>query len=490
MPEQLRWDISLLGLAGLLALIVWIADLPWLIETDEPTIRGSRPPAARQGDVLLLLPDAPAGSADTFGELDCTFGWYNTLWQYFGAFATALERNLSPSLLEDRRLVVVPDRVADGMPENGVQALAEFAESGGQVLLVQPGDRWSEVAGVSPSSKTRPAESITSARGLGLSGRLRRALPEVPLAGQLTPVPATPPWPEGHSLLTVDKRPGLTVREVGAGAVYTAQFEIGCTVTALQQGRPDSGMSFGDQTDDRLLPTAERIAAPSMATARAPYADLLERAVLHRATELRPTPRIWSQPAHRAGSLLVVHPAPASPRAAFAFVDHARSHDSPTTVFAAADRWHERRGALADRAGTDVGLLWVRGSSRPKVTQRYRLGGLTLVEREQSLDRQLAQLADGAAAFDPRRVARVEGAEHHARWSRTVRQLGAAGVRVDVSYGPHGDEQFGYLFGTGYPFYPVDRRGLPVPVAELPYVLHGPSLSIERLETFLRQSRR
>ena len=64
-----------------------------------------------------------------------------------------------------------------------------------------------------------------------------------------------------------------------------------------------------------------------------------------------------------------------------------------------------------------------------------------------------------------------------------------ARIKMDTSFGPNGAEEFGYLFGTGFPFYPLDERGLPLPLLEQPFLLHEQSLTRERLERFLVNSR-
>jgi hypothetical protein len=53
-------------------------------------------------------------------------------------------------------------------------------------------------------------------------------------------------------------------------------------------------------------------------------------------------------------------------------------------------------------------------------------------------------------------------------WARPFAQLAAAGIRLDSSYGPDWHCK-GYLFGTAYPFHPLDPNGLPFTLWELPY---------------------
>ena len=61
-------------------------------------------------------------------------------------------------------------------------------------------------------------------------------------------------------------------------------------------------------------------------------------------------------------------------------------------------------------------------------------------------------------------------------------------MRLDNSLGPSLNEEHGYLFGTGFPFYPLDERGLVLPLLELPYLLNEQNLSEERLARTLLNS--
>ncbi len=491
MIYELKWDLVLIGSMVCLAVGFFTFQTPWIQTADEATTEGSRPPDRTEGDVLLLLPDAPAARAGALDELDCSYGWYNSLWQFYGSFATALTRNLSPEFLAGRNAVIVPRRVARAMPATGVTALSEFVRQGGQLILEQPGSGWGQLTGVNRATGSpQPARNITSVEGLAARGRMRTHLPDVPLAGRLTPAAPADPWPAGPTLLDVNGQPGLLANRVGQGRVYTFLFEFGCTITALQQGRPTENMRFSrDRAEaDSLLPTARRTADESMMQAEAPLADLLEHAVFHRLSEFRPLPRLWPYPDDMAGAFLVAHPTPADIRPTMGYLDWADENDAPSTVFVAADRLSESEAALAERAGADVGLLWIRGIERPPATRTIGLGAIRPLARELSLRDQLTMLDVKLPDDSVPKVARVEGAHHRADWSTTFRQLAAADLRVDNSFGPVAEDHHGYLFGTGFPFYPIDRQGLPLPILELPFVLHGPNLSRDRLQSMLRDS--
>lgn len=486
--SHLKWD--LLALSLLIAGYTGYSFLqePLEQQPDEVETEGSRPPDQTEGDVVLLLPDAPAAPANDFSELDCSYGWYSALWQHYGSFATALSRHLSPEFLAGRSVVIVPRRVAREMPPNGITALASFARQGGQVVLEQPGEGWERLTGISSSGETRDAQSITSVEGLDVRGRLRNHLPDVPLTGSLAPAPAMDPWPQGPAMLEVDTQPGLVTRRLESGIVHTFLFEFSCTLTALQQGKPDGDMTFDGSGHDELVPTAARVADASMKTADVPYADILELAFFQQLSESRPLPRLWPYPGSHAGALLVVHPTSGELRPTLGFLDYAHRSGVHASALVPSDRVSPSKLKVARKTDAEIGLHWIRGLERPPVTETVGIGALQPLAQELSLRRQLDQLEGDLPEDERVRLIRNEGATHSREWARTFRRMAAADLRLDVSYGPVDPEHHGYLFGTGFPFYPIDKQGLPLPVLELPFVLHASNLTRDRLRTALTSS--
>jgi len=488
MWRHVRWDLLLLGLLLTGFAGYSVLQDPFRRPADEAETEGSRPPEQTEGDVVLLLPDAPAAPATAFDELDCSYAWYSALWQHYGSFATALARHLSPEFLAGRAVVIVPRRVARAMPANGINALASFARDGGQVVLEQPGEGWERLTGVTGSGEVRRARTITSVEGLDVHGRLRTHLPDVPLSGTLSPAPAMAPWPEGPVRLDVDSQPGLVTQRLGDGHVHTFLFEFSCTLLGLQQGSPDDGMQFGEEPRGDLIPTASRVADESMLEADVPYADLLEVALFEQLSDLRPLPRLWPYPDSYAGALLAIHPSSGDLESTLGFLEHSQRSEVHASALVASDRVSQPRLQAVRETRADIGLHWIRGLARPPVTERVGIGPLRPLARELSLRRQVEQLRSRLPDSESVRLVRNEAASHSRGWARTFRRMAAADLRVDVSYGPTRREHHGYLFGTGFPFYPIDERGLPFPILELPFVLQGPNLTPDRLREMLAGS--
>jgi hypothetical protein len=485
----LKWDFVLLALIALGFGLTAMLDDPHFQPTESPTTDGSRPPDRTEGDVLLLLPDTPAAEAEKFSELDCSYGWFNSLWQHFGSFATALNRNLSPELLAGRSAVIVPRRVAEAMPSTGISALAGFARNGGQVIVEQPAEGWELLTGVSTSGKVRQALTITSAEGLGVHGPMRKHLPDTPLIGKLLPAPDLDAYPTGPVLLEVDSQPGLTVNALGKGQVYTFLFDFGCTVTGIQQGRPDEKMRFGRDKSAEHVRIDERAAHKRMLTSHVPYADLLERALFHRLSQVRPMPRLWMFPGQYAGALMLSHPTPENVRAGIGYADWARKQEAGSTVFVAPDIVSPTEAALLRETGAEIGLLWVLGDERDPAVEAVGVGAIKPIERELTLGEQRQRLEMAVPGDAEIVFGRVENSLFANDWDTTFRQLRAAGLQIDNSFGPTDPEHYGYVFGTGFPYYPIDDRGLPLPLLEFPFVLQGKNATVDRLERILVNSK-
>lgn len=489
MLGALKWDFIILGLIALGLGVAAVLDDPYFQPATSPEATGSRPPDRTEGDVLLLLPDTPAANAEAFDELDCSYGWFNALWQHYGAFATSMNRNLSPEMLAGRSVVIVPRRVAEAMPSTGISALAGFARDGGQVVVEQPPEGWELLTGISLSNKTRRARLVTSTDGLGVHGPMRKHLPDVPILGPLMAAPDLEPYPNGPTLLEVDDQPGLTVSALGDGSVYTFAFDFGCTVTGLQQGLPDDGMRFGRDAEAKLLDVSERVAHERLLTSHVPYSDLLELAVFQRLSEARPMPRLWSYPGQHAGAVMLTHATPGNTRAAIGYADWSRKKGAPSTVFVAPDAISRTEAAILDKTGADIGLLWIRGVEREPMTESIGVGALRPIRQELTLIEQRQELAMKLDADEHVDHVRVEASLWANDWATTFKQLAKAKLRLDNSFGPTSADHYGYLFGTGYPFYPIDERGLPLPVLESPFVLHGANVQRDRLERMLTNSK-
>ena len=294
--------------------------------------------------------------------------------------------------------------------------------------------------------------------------------------------------PDGSSIFAIGDQPALVVEPLGEGHVYSVLFDFACSILAMHQGKPTRELDFGTPDGDHWIPTSRRVAYEKLTTTSVPYADVLQRALFERVIENRPLARLWPFPGSHSGAAMTIHAARHSPRAVFGYADWARKQEASSTLFPAPDRFTASHAALADEVGSDVGLLWVLGVEREPVTEGVGFGAIEPWRRELSLSRQHVGLQTTIPQRSSPSLVRTEATLWQADWDSTFRTIAAAGLAVDTSFGPGEKGQYGYLFGTAMPYYPLDSRGRPLPVLELPFVVDGANITTNRLRELFDHS--
>lgn len=482
---SLRWDAVAVGVLVLAAALYSYQTNPYYLAAENSGVHGSRPPDRIEGDVLLLIPDSPAANARAVSELDCTYGWFNALWQQTGSFGTALTRNLSPELLAGRHTVIIPEQVARALPETGRNALHEFARNGGNLVVELPTSGWGPVAGFdSVSEGDQPAELISIEAP---KGSPYRKLEGLPLFGDHSGVRL---HEETETLAKTDTGPALTVRQTGDGAVFASFVNIGCTVTVLQQGLTDpKSQSISIGADRQFQPTAARSVEFQRQHPAVPSADLLESFIVEKLRDQTPFGTLWKYPPDKKGLVSVTHPVhrPADTPALHAYREWTRSQDFAGTPMVTLGSVLSDSGISGARQSEQpVGLIWPRAEKDVEPAP-FRFGPATLYEYERTLTRQLDKLENtiGSSAV---RFTRTQNTLWQSSWGATFQSLAGADVSLDTSFGGLQKNRYGYLFGTSYPYYPIDRGGLPFPLLELPFTFHGPNIRPESIATFATDS--
>lgn len=486
--EHLRWDLLVLAVLGLFILGYSAIQNPRFQPAESPMSSGSKPPDHSEGDVLLILPTAPTAEAETFDTLDCSFQWFNALWQHYGTVATTPSDMVSPQLLAGHTVAVVPARVAFGMSSTMRDHLEEFARNGGQLVVEKPRPRWEAITGLPTSRRSEPAERITDVGEPATRSPVGEHLSEVPLSGRRLIVDDLDAEPDAETVFDVDDAPGLFIRPIDDGAVYSLSFDYACSLAAMHQGKPDERMNFSVDEDAEFFVTSDRVADTAPTATSVPAAEVLQRALFDQIRHRRPLPRLWAFPAGFRGAAFSTHPAPSDPRAAFGYAARAGDLDTRATLFGAADRLNAHHVDIASSVDADIGLLWVVGQNRQPISEGVGVGAIQPVRRELSIQQQRERLertvGDGA---DIDQV-QLEEQAWEPDWDTTFRILTAAGMRLDTSFGPTEPDQYGYLFGSGMPYYPMDRRGQLLPILEVPSAFGAANLTPERLEELFETS--
>jgi hypothetical protein len=466
--SRFKLDLALLMALALVLGGVWLNRNPLTFDSDDEEMAGELPPSVGGGEVLLVAP-APSGEdAKGFLDLDFGFAWYNALAQEVGPFRLRASKAISLEELDGVHWVVVPASAARALDINQIDMLQVFVRRGGVLILELPG----------PQSG-RIGKRITGAPGSALQNDFNAHLLEAPLytrmqrmdtvdLNDLQPVDV---------LLEIDGVPAHLHRKVGDGHVFMLAFDFGMALTALQQGIPGDDLSIGPLSSateaeaKAPLTIPERLVEnPKLRQATAPYADLLERHVLYAPLRYKPVPRVWLFPEAMMGALAMTHEdGGIGDRAAFmARYEHEKGWPSTYFISPTDDGMSNTTLDTLRAQGVALALAWHRTPDEAIYTPRG-LGRFKPYRVQLNLAGQRARLEGWAG----QRLHAVRA--RHQRWDRaytqTWRKMAAAGAFISSSYGPGDPNSFGYLFGTGLPFLPIDRNSLPLPIFEVPYIL-------------------
>lgn len=201
-----------------------------------------------------------------------------------------------------------------------------------------------------------------------------------------------------------------------------------------------------------------------------PKADLRERALLGMIENTTPMAGWWPFPDGAPAYVAVTHDEERFGDKSAWLSEAFAERGVATTGFVIPD-WIGPGGVAAMQAArTDVHLHWDRGFFGEMPVRQMGIGPFVPAVRRPSLLEQVADSRDLGVVESELVMNRTHGLIFDPDPARTFRMLHAAGVTVDSSYGPSGPGRFGYLFGTGLPFRPLDDTGWPFPLLEVPFL--------------------
>lgn len=463
--------------ALLLALLVGAVVLRWydlhplVWAPDGPAHSGSALLHPVPADLLLLVDPAAiqhaASRSRSFAQTDWSYGWYNLAAQELGWVAVQDAAAWTAATCAGRRAVIVT-RSARDAARTHLPELQQFVSAGGLLLLEQPDDGWQPLSGVRRAGPPRLAGALSGPM-------LDEELPELalmPMPTELVPLDCAAAGVE--LLFSSGGRPAACLRPLGRGAVIALGLDAGRLITALQQGTPaPGGFAVANRYPEVLSPHLESndlVADPSLLDNPVPFADLFEgllATLLERGAG--PLPRWWGFPDAATGAYLATH-------------DEEGMGDRAAWMAEAEHRWGARStwfvmpgpglGPAAQQAVLRVGAIGLHRNKRrapdDASVELLGLGPIRPLARVRPLAEQAAWLA-GLTGQQPL-LNRNHFLLWDAGWAQPFREMAAAGVVLDSTYGPDLRCR-GYLFATGRPFLSLDEQGLPLGVWELPFQL-------------------
>ena len=367
----LLWSLVALGLG-----LLYLRENPWRIEAEREHSEGIEIARESQADTIIVLDyDAIRASPAPFEEHDWSAAWINLIEQEIGPVAVATPRSLSHKVLAETRVVILTASVSDQIGEELLERLEAHVREGNLLMMERPQGalraRWAADGRAGP----RRGQRVTFARGL----------PE-PYHGQLRAMPLSTDYvgstsapAQATTLLAIDGAPVLYARGVGQGQVVTVDFDLGEQLVAMQQGKPEAGISERWRRSARARSSPPRPQALMMSEQMRgppiPWADLLERFVAYGVIQRHAlVPMLWPFPQGADGVVVSLHTDEELGDGGGWMLEHETEHGAVSTLLTTVDAGLSASGAATiHRKGGDLGLLW-RMAARPRSSCTSRWG--------------------------------------------------------------------------------------------------------------------
>lgn len=471
---HIPFRIVLWSLVAIVFVLDFLNDTPLHVNTEFPAETPVALTREALSDVVLVMDyDAIQKSPNTFSQRDFSAAWINIFEQELGPVTIATPKTLSQKMIDESRVIVLTSSVSRSVPETLIKMLRERVLTN-RILLVmeRPEGLLRERFSADGKVGSQRGEAITYARNI--ADPFRQQLLQMPIGVEY--IGSTAPLERATTWLSIDGAPTIYDVPIGEGRVVTIDFDLGELLVATQQGRP--GEDF--QVKRPKPHTWDLISDPRLKQNSIPFADLLERYIVHGViSELMPLPFFWSFPGEANGALIAIHDDAELGDGGSWMLRYETDKKAVSTLLTTVDSGITADGAaLVDKLGGDLGLLWRLQETPAEILHTFGVGPIQPFARPTVLGPQLESLRKRATG--PVNISQIFGHHWTQDWTTPLSALAASGVRVDVSYSQ--DHQSGYAFGTGLPFLALASNGHPLSIRELPIIVphdtrSGPELT-------------
>ncbi len=459
------WAVVTLGLATL-----YLQNSPWEIEAEVEESEGIEIARESQADIIVVIDyNAIRRSGPDFEQRDWSAAWINLVEQEMGPVTVATPQSLSNKVLSDARIVILTSSVSGQINASLMSRLRDHVESGKLIVMERPQGVLRDEWAADGRAGARRAQHITFA--LDLAEPYATELRQMPLSTEF--IGSTRAATQSTTLLSIDGAPVVYVRDVGEGHVITVDFDLGEQLVAMQQGRPNGKMKVRaknpGESGDLPPKTHDLVMDERLIGAPAPYADMLERFIMHGAIlRYMPAPTLWYYPDGAYGVVVAIHEDSSLGNSGGWMLDHETSQKALSSLLTSVDSGLTASGAATiHRKGGDIGLLWRMEGTPSEQFERLGVSSFKPVARPITIKQQISGLKETLPINYVRTVRSMDGWWSE-RWSAPFSQLAKQGLRLDLSY--EVPQTAGYAWGTGLPFLVMSDEGIPYGVREMPVV--------------------
>ena len=395
----------------------------------------------------LFAADSPAVLIDAPGQ---GAGWINTLRHWAGPVARADAETLDG--VDDRLIVAVPQQAAHALTNTDLfKKLERAAEHGAAVIVDNPGPEAARVLGLELADDTVSGR-ITWVDSNALGVQPAQQIADSPLCLCVRRIVNMPgvfaDW------MRCAEYPAVITKPHGRGVFIVTLFSWAETLTELRQGVEPALTAAAAYTPARRVPA--RMRANEL-----PLADLLDVFLLGLTRRYAPVCGWWRAPDAAPGVFLVTADDDCAGARTTVVLETAGSACAPAVFLLPGQGTAEAMPAR----GWAAGVLWNRF---PLHSWRGRL----IKNSAPSVAEQIQTLERGENA--PPAVARIHRQRLDGGLDHVFGALQSGGAHADATFGP-GPGQQGYMFATGFPFYPQSSLGGAFAVLEAPYQVHDRS---------------
>lgn len=482
----------------LVAGLLYLRANPWPVEVEADASEGIEISREAQADVIIVLDyDAIAASPAHFERHDWSASWINTIEQEIGPVSVATPRSLSTKVLGEARVVILTASVSDQISDALMKKLREHIEAGNLLVMERPGGALREAYAADGRAGTRRGQRFTFAAGL--DDPYANQLRQLPLSSDY--IGSTRALDGATTLLSIDGAPVVYAKPVGRGHVMTVDFDYGEALVALQQGKPTQPDLFtvvprssgepapGDEDEEAAPPrVSDLVMHEDLVGAKVPYADILERFIVHGAIlRYAPSPALWAYPHGAAGVVVAIHADDRLGDGGGWMLDYENDRRAVSSLLTTVDAGlSAATAATLHRKGGDIGLLWRMEGTPAQLTERLGVGGFEPMKRPVTLARQIDRLKQTLPVNYARSI-RVADGWWTRQWAEPFGAMAAQGFRIDMSY--EVPRTAGFAFGTGLPFLALNAEGKPLGVRELPVVFPDAASEGPRFKELLASSK-
>ncbi len=466
--HRFKFDLILLLILFVIGIAALLHHFPFTISTQDETGKAMMPQQLGQSATLLILPDGTE-NAQTFSNMNFAIAWYNLLSQYVGTFSIALTHDIQSAAALQAQLIVIPQKTAESFNDAQIQLVSQAVQKGASLVIEMPTPEWAPLTAIKRRGKINSAiKHLTDAPNSPLAGQWRDHLLNTPLDTQIIRLDAldSETLPPDALLLELDGAIAHYRRNVGSGFVFVLAFNLGQALTSLQQGRPSE--NFDIETEENPL-SSDFVLNDKLRQNTIPYADLLKSHVITSILYAAPMPLIWPFPDAARSALILSHETGALDDRAFEAAKYEDSLNIESTWLTTPGKISKKTLETWKSRQFDLGVSLIRPPAG-RIYEPYGPSFFQPVVVEQNIINQKNAVSKRLNA--PILSCKMTNSIWSHDYTLAFRKLAAAQCQIDLSYAPTQPGQFGYLFGSAFPFLPIERNGLPLPTYEFPIVIN------------------